>query len=225
MPHRLLEWCQDAASNASDQGGYTTERYIEMGAAWYIRAIVLSIQAPTTASHRVEVETWVSSVRRFRSRREYVVYSDGAPTAAAHVDWLFLRQDPDTRKVTPFHFDDAMLAAFPVEAAEAIASEQVPPWPRTVTPAHTSIRTARPSETDRHGHVNHVHYAAWLIDHAQESHPDLGPLHFLRLQYQADVQPGESVELQLETTDEGAHHRIVRGDQAVARAVTRFAPI
>ena len=225
MPHRVLEWCQDAATLASSAVGYPTARYLEMNAAWYIRAVGLQLSEAIAFDETVEVETWVSNLRRFRSRREYVVHSGGHPKAHAYADWMFLHINPDTGRVRPFHLDETLQAAFVVDPDVAVEPSTIPKWTMPeAPPPHTTIRAAHPSEIDRYGHVNHVHYAAWVIDHAREALSISRPLSQLNIHYQTDVRSGQDVRLELEPTAEGGRHWLTRDGEAVARAITRFAP-
>ncbi len=227
LPHRILEWCQDAATRASAAGGYPTARYVEMGAAWYIRAIVLQLPGTFEFDDEIEVETWVSHRRRFRSKREYLVYGDGEAKARASAEWMFLKLGADGQ-VRPYHLDDALLAAFPVDDRRAIEEGAVPAWKPDLNPLHRGQRTAHHSETDRYQHVNHVHYAAWVVDHYRTVRPEAGRLTQVKLHYQTDVKPGQTIDLEMEPTADpdgrvGAHHRLLREGQAIARAITRFA--
>ena len=227
MPHRVLEWCQDAATWASSAAGYTTERYIEMGAAWYIRSIVLQVPGTLIFDDRVEIETWVSSLRRFRTERCYVVYAGGEVRARAQAEWMFLKFNPD-KGVRPYHLDEAMQAAFPIVSEVAVDAATVPEWRPELAPAHRMQRTAHASEIDRYRHLNHVHYAAWVVDHCREAGLSAGRVNQIRLHYQADIKPGQTIELELEPTTAldavGAQHRLMRSGKPVARAITRFEP-
>ncbi len=222
MAHRLLEWCQDAATYASSAAGYTTERYIEMGAAWYIRGLALDLPGTVGFNDDVVVETWVSSLRRFRSQREYLVFANGQVAGRAHAEWMFLKLDPTTSKVRPFHLDDDMQAAFPLDPEQTIAADRRLAWTGDFQASHSQQRTAQPSEADRYRHVNHVHYAAWITDHDRQTETSPRRLEQLRLHYQADVKPGEVVDLELMTDGSAVQHRLFRDSQPVARAATAY---
>ena len=226
LPHRVLEWCQDAATRASAAAGYPTARYVEMEAAWYIRAIVLQLPGSFDFDEEIEVQTWVSHRRRFRSIREYLVYGNGEAKARASAEWMFLKLAADGQ-VRPYHLDDEMQAAFPVDESRAIEESEMPAWKPDLNPIHRSRRTAHPSEADRYQHINHVHYAAWVADHYRTVHPPAGRLTQVRLHYQTDIKPRQTIDLEMEPTTDpngqtGAHHRLLRDGQAVARAITRY---
>jgi len=222
-PQRLLEWMQEAAALASTRGGFPPDRYTQMGAAWFIREIHLAVERAPRFGEALEVETWVADLRRFRSRREYRMTVDGELVARGEVDWLFLEQDPKTRKVRPKHPDETMRAAFPIHSERVIDGAEVPSWPapEAGTPLPPFTRRVKPTEIDRHGHVNHVHYLTWVEDHARTAIPSCPPLSFVRLFYDADAKEADQLELSVRALEDGWFHRIARGDTQVLRALVR----
>ena len=222
-PQRLLEWMQEAAARASTQGGFPPDRYAQMGAAWFIREIHLAIDRPPRFGEQIAVETWVSDLRRFRSRRQYRMTVGDELVARGEVDWLFLEQDPVTKKVRPKHPDEAMKAAFPRHPEKVIDPEEVPGWPApdAGTRLEPFRRRVKPTEIDRHGHVNHVHYLTWVEDHARMAIEDCKSLKFVRLFYDADAQPGDALDLSVADIPDGWYHRVHRGETSVLRAVVR----
>ena len=210
---------------ASNRNGYPLERYERMQAAWYIREVAMQIDGPISFGADVRVVTWVSNYRRFRSRREYLIEADGAVRARAQAEWLFLRVEPDSGKVSPFHFDEDMLRAFLRDPTTAIDRADALAFGGPVEPDHTMQRTAMPSSIDRYGHVNHVHYLAWVTDHLCVAGMNPRGLQRVRLQFLADVKAHDGLTLRLERNGDGARHEIVRDDERVARAVTSVVSI
>jgi acyl-CoA thioesterase FadM len=221
-PHRYLEWMQEAAALASTAAGYPPERYQAMGAAWIVREICLAVDGAPAFGDPLEVDTWVSDLRRFRSHRQYRIRAAGRVVARAEVEWLFLSLDQATQKVRPRHPDDAQRAAFPLWPERVLGPDEVPVWPAEVDPQPGLRRERRvePTEIDRHGHVNHVHYLAWLEDQAREAGTP-GPLTFARLRYEADARPLDLLVEHLSAVDGGGYHRIHRGPDLVLRGLTR----
>ena len=221
-PHRYLEWMQEAAALASIAGGFPPERFLAMGAAWFIREIHLSIHRDLGFGEQVEIDTWVSDLRRFRSRRQYRIRVGSEVVARAEADWLFLSFDRDTKKVRPKHPDEALKAAFPRVPERLIQPEEVPAWPAADAGValHERARRVEPTEIDNNGHVNHVHYLAWLEDQAREG-GIVAPLSFARLLYEADARPLDRLQEHLVEVDGGWYHRIHRGGDLVLRGLTR----
>ena len=220
-PHRVLEWMQEAAAHASAARGYPPARYEAMGAAWFIREVLLVLERPILHGEAIRVETWVSDLRRFRSRREHRVWSGGELVARGQADWMLLELDRASGRVKPRVPDPALDGAFPRDPETALEPAEGPP----LGPVDSAMEGARDerevrySELDRNGHVNHVNYLAWVEDHARKV---LGPapLRLARLEYRADARPGDRVELVLGEAAGRVEHVALRGGQVLLRAVT-----
>jgi acyl-CoA thioester hydrolase len=228
QPQRILEWMQEAAANASRLGGYPTERYKAMNAAWFIREVVLAVDAPIRYGEKISVETWISEVRRFRTLREYRITLGGATVARGQVDWAFLARDPDSGKVKPYRFDEAMIASFPSDSERTLARDEIPEWgedPEGAPDLAADRRRVRPSEIDHNGHVNHVVYVTWLEDQARLRLGDADELAQLRVEYIADAKRGDEVVIAGWSKGDILRQRIDREERCIARAVVRRARI
>ncbi len=222
LPHRVVEWLQEAAASASTQAGYPPERYLQMRAAWFVRELKMIIDAQVDYEAPIVVETWISTLRRFRSHREYIVRSGGTVVARGQTEWLFLEMR-DEGGVRPRLPDEAMKAAFPRDPVFAIEDSETPAYVEPEgPPAHTDARRIRPSDIDRNGHVNNVRYLAWLDDHGRLVHPDRDIV-AARMTYLLDARPGDRVDLHLHETEEGDAQFIHRGEDRIMRALIRRA--
>lgn len=220
LPHRVLEWMQEAAAAASTQAGYSPARYLETKAAWIVREVKIAIDAPVDYEDPIVVETWISTLRRFRSRREYIVRSGDRVVARGQAEWLYLemREEGGVRPKLP---DEAMKAAFPRQPVFSLTDDETPAFLEpTGDPGATDRRRIRPSDIDRNGHVNNVRYLAWLDDHGRLVHPDRDIV-FARMEYLLDARPGDRVELSLFETPDGDAQFIHRGDERIMRAIVR----
>ena len=221
LPHRVLEWMQEAAAFASYEAGYPPSRYRRMGAAWFIREILLSIDAPVEYGEPIRVDTWVSDLRRFRSRREYRVLAAGRPVAVGQADWFFLSFGDEGRVLRPLRPDEDMKAAFPRRAEHVVVPGRVPGWPKLDErdAGWCSERTVQPLEIDHNGHVNHVHYLAWLEDQALAQ--GAAPLSSVRLHYENDARVGDPVTVSGGRVSGGTYHEVHRGSDRLLRAAAR----
>ncbi len=220
LPHRVLEWMQEAAAAASTQAGYSPARYLEMQAAWFVREAKVAIDAPIDYEAPIVVETWISTLRRFRSHREYIVYSGDDVVARGQAEWLFveMREGGGVRPRLP---DEAMKDAFPRDAEFALTEEETPAYVEpAAAPTSTDQRRIRPSDIDRNGHVNNVRYLAWLDDHGRLVDPKRDIV-FARMEYLLDARPGDRVELSLYETPTGDAQFIHRGDDRIMRSMVR----
>lgn len=219
MPQRILEWMQDAAANASTLAGYSPDRYRSMGAGWFVKEIELAVDAPIKYRDEIEIETWVSEFRRFRSKREYRLLVNGQTVARARADWMLLERDASSGKARPLRPDDDMLAAFPVLHEHAIAEHEVPAWEEPSTPsAARDRRTVKPTELDRHAHVNHVVYATWLEDQVRLAQGDQGELKFLRIEWLLDAKRGDTVDVESWIEAGRIRQKIVRESEVLLRS-------
>lgn len=186
QPQRILEWMQEAAAHASFLGGYPPARYLELGASWFIHEIQLAVDRPIRCRDELTVETWVSDLRRFRSRRQYRLTVGGVIVARAEADWLLLERDPDTGKIRPRHPDEALKAAFPRVPETVLLPGEIPDLddePERAPDLDVDVRHVHPTEIDRHGHVNNVVYLRWVEDHARLRLGDALELDRVRLEY------------------------------------------
>lgn len=221
QPFRILEWFQEAAAYASTLGGFPPDRYVQMGAAWFIRDVQLSILRAPRYGEAIEVETWVSDLRRFRTRREYLLRVGEEILARGQADWLYLERDPKSGKIKPRHPDEEMKTAFAREPATAISPESVLTFgPALEVPAQLSPRRVHPHDIDAQGHANHTVYGRWLEDLALELEPDTR-LSELRIEYLADAKVGEQLQVGWQGGGERYIQWIERDGQRLARAEVR----
>lgn len=224
-PERVLEWMQDAAATASSRGGYPPERYLEMQAAWMIREIFLAIESNVRFGEVIEIETWVSDLRRFRSRREYVGRCGERVVFRAQADWMLLERERETSKLRPLRPDEDMVRAFPMLEARAFSKEEhTRLFPGGQVGEGTALpedrRRVRPSEIDRNLHVNNAVYLAWLEDHARAALDDRSELTTSHLFYRLDAKPGDEVTIRGVNGPRALHQRVSRGDEVLLEATT-----
>lgn len=192
-PAAIVDWLQNAAAVHCEQAGWSIDRLREEGSVWFVRELELKLEAPARHLDPIEVETWVSDLRRFRTHREYLVRSGDRVVARAQADWLFLgttktgglrpRRPPQTMKDS-FPFDET--TAFGAETPLAFPDADIDTRPRLE-------RTIMPSELDENGHVNHAVYLDWIEDEAAlNGRP---ALERVRLEFLDDAGPGDAVKI------------------------------
>ena len=87
-----VEWLQAAAVRHSAAQGWPGSRYKEVGHGWVVRRHTIEYLQPAHAGDAIVVRTWVASMKRVSSVREYEVLrpSDGALLAKAETLWAFI---------------------------------------------------------------------------------------------------------------------------------------
>ncbi|MCK6550269.1 thioesterase [Myxococcota bacterium] len=225
LPERLLEWLQEAAAHGSDVAGYPPERYEGMGAGWIISETRFVIDRPIAYRDALVVETWVSDLRRFRSHRQYRVTRGDEVVARAEIDWMLLERDAATGKVRPLRPDAEMVAAFPRHDERVLAKDELPeigPAPASEPELTDDERVVRPTEIDRNGHVNNVHYLGWLEDHARRALGDASELAAVHLEYLQEASLGDRVTVRGWSLGRGlVRQDVVRDGKPVLSAVSR----
>jgi acyl-CoA thioesterase FadM len=213
---RVAEWFQEAAVHASTAAGYPPSRYDELSASWIVRELEVVIDRPIAYDEAVTIETWVSDLRRFRSHRDYrVLDASGSVVARGRADWLFVEEKKG--RVRPKVPDDEMVAAFPPIAEIAVGGE-IPLDEPTGEPFVRMKREVRASEIDRHFHVNHTAYVAWLEDVSLPVR--VAPPRHVRLLYERDARLGDELEVRLHPTAAGGHGiQVFRNTERILLAV------
>jgi acyl-CoA thioester hydrolase len=87
-----LRWMNEAALAHSAENGWTPQRYVDFGAAWFARKHTIEYLAPSFAGDKLIVRTGVSDWYKFKSTRTYRILriSDGKVIAKAETLWVFV---------------------------------------------------------------------------------------------------------------------------------------
>jgi len=115
-----VRWMQDAATAHTASEGWTLERYRESRAVWVVRTHTIEYLRPAFAGDRLELHTWIASVRDCQSRRMYLVTrADKDRALIARAETLWICVDPDTGR--PRRVPEEFIIAFDLVADEAVA--------------------------------------------------------------------------------------------------------
>jgi acyl-CoA thioester hydrolase len=87
-----LRWMQDAATAHSSAQGWTLDRYLELGAGWFVRSHTIRYLRPAFAGDPIALATWVAAFDRRTSPRKYLFWreSDRKVIAEAETVWAFV---------------------------------------------------------------------------------------------------------------------------------------
>ena len=86
-----IKWMQEAAVAHSSANGWSTRRYIELGAGWVARSHNVIYLKPALEGDSIIVRTWVSNLKAVTSLRQYEIFNDGGEVLAkAETDWAFI---------------------------------------------------------------------------------------------------------------------------------------
>lgn len=161
-PATLFRYLEEAAIRGSAHFGFDLAWYEARKQFWVIRTLQLERVCAPGYGDELEVRTWVSSLGRVRSDRNYEIRRprDNRRVARAIANWVYL----DAATLTPTRIPPEIVAIF--EAGEAPA---LPPIGKvnldSDAPAlfeHRSTRHAQYYEADSARHVNNAVYVEWV---------------------------------------------------------------
>lgn len=114
-----VAWMQSAAVAHSAAVGWPTERYQAQRVGWVARSHGIDYLHPAQAGDALVIYTWVSSMSRVQSLRNYHIVrrSDERLLARAHTNWAFI--DLTTGRPTRIPPDVA-------ECFEIVAGRELP---------------------------------------------------------------------------------------------------
>ncbi len=201
----LLRYFEQAAIQASSHVGFTMQWYTERGQFWVIRTIRIERSIPAHFGDDLEISTWISSLARVRSDRNYSLRrkQDGKVLARATANWVYL----DSRTLYPARIAPEIVAMFNNPEPEALAPLAMPRTLRTGKElAGTTTRRAQFYEADSARHTNNAVYIDWLEEAVRDTLlangyplPLDGPpsLWFYRhaVEYLNAARPGDTVEI------------------------------
>jgi acyl-CoA thioester hydrolase len=155
---------QEAAFESSAAAGYDAARYQAMNRTWYIHESDITYLLPLAYGDSVRVKTWVSDLRRIRSRRSYELYNaqSGDLAARAITDWVYL----DASSLRPLAIPPEVVQAYwPNGSPDEIPErERFPKAPAPPPGVFTMRRPVRWRDIDGAGHVNNAAYMAYFED-------------------------------------------------------------
>lgn len=207
-PATLFRYLAEAAIRGSAHFGFDIDWYESHKQFWVIRTLQFERVCSPRYGEELEISTWVSSLARVRSDRNYEIrrVRDNQRIARAIANWVYL--DATTWTPTRIHPDIvAMFDAYDLPALEPVGKVTLD----LAAPAlfeHRSRRRARFSETDSARHVNNAVYVEWVEEAVRAALHAMGhPLtldgstpwpwfHRHTLEYVHSALPGDEIEIE-----------------------------
>ncbi len=165
----LLGSLEQAAIEASADGGFDPARYTADGRVWLVRRTRLERLVPVGGGDSLAISTHVADFRRARSLRRYEVRRTSgyegrgeALAATASTDWVYCDVDSGRPVSVP---DEMKLALFGTLESPVLARapKVTPP---DDPPARVFTTAVLPSHLDHMQHVNNAVWADFLEDAA-----------------------------------------------------------
>ncbi len=119
-----LRWLMDAAEDHATCVGWPTDRCRAQGATWVVRRHEIHYLRPAFAGERLAVQTWVASLSRAQSQRQYRIWrpADAAELARGATDYVFF----DLERQRPRLIPRELITAFPIAGVEPSAPPPAP---------------------------------------------------------------------------------------------------
>lgn len=223
----IVQWFQESAFQASEANGFGSDYYARTGSTWLVRGLEVEFAAEARYRDEIIVSTWVSEMRRVRSRREYHARRerDGKSIAVGRADWVYL----DNEQLVLKRIDAEMQSQFePYNLTMVPAIDWLEASNNPNSEVFASSRRVQFYEHDSLHHVNNTVYVAWLeqqmVDAWQEWGHDLNLMKIRRhsIEYLRQSQFGQTLQLSSQAVRRDGHdfwsHRIALGEATIVKA-------
>ncbi len=159
-PATFLHYLEEGAWQASVHGGYSYDWYRENNRLWVVRKMTIRYYEPVGFGEELEINTWISEIRRVQAFREYEMrrVRDEEPIIRARANWVLINSET----MQPTRIPDAAIQEFEPSGDMQPLDTAVPDPNRINEPLiHTEERRVQYYELDSAGHVNNAVYLFW----------------------------------------------------------------
>lgn len=235
----------------SSHFGFTLDWYRQHRQFWVIRTLRMERITAPVYEDQLEIRTWISSMARVRSDRNYEIrrVRDGRLVARGIANWVYI----DELLKSPARIPPEITTMFDWHEEPALA-----PLVRLVlhseSPAefeHLSTRTAQFYEADSAQHINNAVYVDWLEEAVRDALGAMGctlaldgaaslPWFYRHsLEYVRAAVPGDSIEIrarlmrrgrtrgdwELELSNAQSHEQLMRAHSTMLWVNSRNQPV
>jgi acyl-CoA thioester hydrolase len=118
-----LRWMQEAAIEHSARQTWPMERYLELGASWYVRSHFIEYLTPARLADEILACTWIADMgsRRCTRKTIFLRRADRHRLARAETRWLFVNLTSERPQTIPA----VLRAAFATIDSENAALEDI----------------------------------------------------------------------------------------------------
>jgi acyl-CoA thioesterase FadM len=155
--------CQEAAVQASSEGGWPPERYIEESVSFIVSRMTVSHDREVGSGEPLVARTWVHDFRRGILSKRQVTLSDrsDASVARATQQWVHVAGD-GAGNITPARASPALLRDFAPVQVEGAEIVRLPSYERRdPSPAQAFEVQVWHTWMDPLAHANHPAYVDW----------------------------------------------------------------
>ncbi len=201
-PAAFLDYAQEIAGEAAEELSFADEDLERLGCVWVLARMHTKFLRPVKYKERLKLYTWHRGLKGVNFVRDYQLRdAENKVVVNSTSSWVVmdfvnrrLSRDPELMKIIPAEAQD-----------EDFAIET--PCPKIVLPKDVSLLGSHKvvwSDVDHNHHANNVKYTVWCMDALPEEFVREHELLESYINFNKEVQPGETVDLYHAETD-GAH--------------------
>ena len=218
----VCNYLQEAASLNAEELGFSKSNFESAGSdvSWVLTRLVVKMNRYPTWEDEVTVETFPRGGRKIVAWRDFELKdAKGVTLGVASSEWMLI--DLATRKIAPIPqkvIDSSDPANVPVLGLEPFSRFRFPEDVERLSPGGrdgTLRFTAQKSQIDLNGHVNNVHYVAWMLEPLPNACPSE-----MEIVFRSETFSGDEVRVEASTAGDVVCHRVCAPDgreHAVAR--------
>ena len=189
----LLGHLQEAATQASEQGGFTRQALLEKyNGFWMLTRVWFRLDRPLKWEEEVTIRTWHRGSHRATLYRDYDLYVNGERVGEGVSAWVLA--DLNTRKLIRLNQISEMTDT---DGGALAKDKTLKKLHRPEGLAEKELRPMRYSDTDINGHVNNNRYADFICDALEmDRQPEHAFVSEMQIGYLAECRPGEVLSIQ-----------------------------
>ncbi len=210
----------NAADYHSNERGYGMHYLQTIHRTWVLSRFVMEMDRMPRAYEKFKVETWVNSVMRYFTSRNFAVTTPDGTGVLGYGRSIWAMIDTDTRQpANLLDVRDGLIQEY-ADAEKACPIDSAGRIKMDASPTFAHSFEARYSDVDLNGHVNSVKY----LEHAL----DLFPLEWHRshrvkrveIAFVAESHAGDQINLYMEELGDGAFNiKLTKGKQEETEVV------
>ena len=199
----------NVAYNAAGDRGFGAFKLIDSGSVtWVLLKFAAEMEAMPAEEETVSIETWVESVNRMLTTRNFVVRNAAGRTIGyATTQWTIINLT--TRRPVNITADTTIAGVVNPEAVPVALPGKLP---ETCAEASLSLKVAY-SDIDYNGHTNSMQYLQWMLDTCPVEALYQRQIARLEIVYMKEVLYGEQVSVHFEEMEDGSALFAARGAQ------------
>ena len=199
----------NVAYNAANDRGFGALKLIDSGSvSWVLLKFAVEMETMPAEEETVSIETWVGSVNRMLTTRNFVVRNSAGETIGfATSEWTIINLA--TRRPVNITADTTIAGVVNPETVPVALPGKLP---EAGSEAARSL-TVSYSDIDYNGHTNSMQYLQWMLDSCPVETLYERIISRLEIIYMKEALYGEPVSVHLEEMEDGSTLFAARGSQ------------